>query len=185
MLHPDIHRAIEHIHAAPHRLVLEFAGAGSLALWWLHSVAGSSRTIIEASDRYAPAALVDRLGFEPVAFVSVETAVAMARQAAIRAAALQISADPILGVGCTATIATDRVKRGAHRGVVAVQSAYEARSYAITLTKGLRDRVGEETLIGQLLIRAIARACMLEVSTPLDLAEGEEVLEEWRATAIQ
>jgi nicotinamide mononucleotide (NMN) deamidase PncC len=174
----DIRRAIEHIHTAPHQLVLEFAGAGSLALWWLHSVAGSSRTIVEATDRYSSNALADLLGFEPAAFVSVETAVAMARQAAIRAAALRIDAGPVLGVGCTAAIATDRVKRGEHRGVVAVHSTHEVRSYAITLTKGLRDRVGEETLIGRLLIYAIARACMSELSILLDLTEGEEVLEQ-------
>jgi hypothetical protein len=38
------------IHQAARPTVMEYAGAGSQALWWLHSVAGSSRTILEASD---------------------------------------------------------------------------------------------------------------------------------------
>ena len=35
---------IEQIHNSAHKLVFEFTGAGSLALYQLHSVAGSSRT---------------------------------------------------------------------------------------------------------------------------------------------
>ena len=46
---------VAQIHAAPHMVVYEFAGAGSLALLWLHSVGGSSRTILEATDHYANA----------------------------------------------------------------------------------------------------------------------------------
>ncbi len=177
MPNPELQQAITQIHAAPHRLVLEFAGAGSLALWWLHSVAGSSRTILEATDRYAPMSLADLLGEEPETFVAVATAEAMARQAYARALALRCSPDPLLGVGCTATIATNRAKRGDHRCAIAVCCADGIRSYALTLTKGLRDRLGEEVLVSQLLIRAILRGCNLDLHTPLDLASDEVVQE--------
>jgi hypothetical protein len=78
---PIIRQAIQQIHASSHKLVLEFTGAGSLALYYLHSVAGSSRTILEATDRYAATSLVDLLGQAPEQFVSRETAIAMAAQA--------------------------------------------------------------------------------------------------------
>jgi hypothetical protein len=42
------------IHATPHMMTMNFAGAGAQALAWLHSVGGSSRTILEATDRYVP-----------------------------------------------------------------------------------------------------------------------------------
>jgi len=44
------------------RLVYEFTGAGGLALAWLHSVAGSSRLLMEACDRYSPDSLAKELG---------------------------------------------------------------------------------------------------------------------------
>ncbi|NJK81231.1 MAG: hypothetical protein HC876_09735 [Chloroflexaceae bacterium] len=175
---------IEQIHAAPTRLVLEFAGAGSLGLWWLHSVGGSSRTILEATDRYALTSLSSLLGHTPNRAVSVETAIEMAARARSRAMLLHLAerkphepAIPILGVSCTATIASDYAKRGTHRGVVAVQHATDSTAYALNLIKGLRDRVGEEYVISQLLIRAIARACGIRSDTPLDL-DPDEVVEE-------
>lgn len=177
MLTPDLHDAIDRIHAAPPRLVLEFAGAGSLALFWLHSVGGSSRTILEASDRYAPTSLADLLGDTPLHFVSVATAAAMARAAYARARALSDGATPLLGVACTASIATDRAKRGEHRCCIAVQRADGQRNYSLTMIKGRRDRLGEETLVSRLLIAAILRGCDLDISLGLDLETGEQVIE--------
>jgi hypothetical protein len=65
--------------------VFEFAGAGSLALFWLHGVPGSSRTVLEATDRYASASLAELLGRAPEQFVARETAAAMASAAYRRA----------------------------------------------------------------------------------------------------
>ena len=45
MLEPTITKTIEAIHGSAHQLVLEFAGAASMGLFWLHAVPGSSRTI--------------------------------------------------------------------------------------------------------------------------------------------
>src|SRR5919205_686054 len=98
MVDPTLHEAIEQIHSSAHKLVLEFAGAGSLALFWLHSVAGSSRTILEATDRYAATSLADR-----------------------RAMRLAEAGTVCLGVACTAAIATDRARRGADRCWIAVR----------------------------------------------------------------
>lgn len=50
MLDATTHTLITAIHTAARPCVIEFAGAGSQALWWLHSVAGSSRTVLEATD---------------------------------------------------------------------------------------------------------------------------------------
>jgi hypothetical protein len=169
------------IHETPHRLVFEFAGAGSLALYWLHSVPGSSRTVLEATDRYAVASLVDLIGKTPEKFVFPDTAQAMVDAAYRRAMRLTDGAAPCLGIACTAAIATDRVRRGAHGCVVAVYDGATLRVYTLTLAKGARDRAGEEQLISLLIIRAIAEAC--GVTPPmlgLEASDAMEVYEESR-----
>jgi hypothetical protein len=175
MLDATLQQAIEQIHASAHKLVLEFAGAGSLALYQLHSVAGSSRTIIEATDRYASTSLADLLGELPGQFVSRETAAAMAGRAYRRAMRLAEPGTLCLGVACTAAIATDRVRRGEDRCWIAVRDSAGVSSYGLVMLKGARDRLGEEQLVSQLLLRAIAEACGIGAAVPLATRDGEQV----------
>jgi hypothetical protein len=176
---PVPQETITSIHQTPHRLVFEFAGAGSLALFWLHSVPGSSRTVLEATDRYAAASLADLIGATPEKFVSAATARAMAEAAYRRALRLTDGAAPCLGVACTAAIATDRVKRGDHGCSVAVYDGATLRVSRLTLAKGARDRAGEEALISLLIIRAIADACgVAPPALALEPSETVEVEEE-------
>ena len=113
MLDAATHTLIARIHAAARPCVLEFAGAGSQALWWLHCVAGSSRTVLEATDRYSRYSMISLLGSEPARYVSQETAVAMAHAAFARAHDLSRTA-AVVALSCTATIATDYAKKGNH-----------------------------------------------------------------------
>jgi hypothetical protein len=173
---PRVSALVERIHATPELLVYEFTGAGSLALFWLHSVGGSSRTVLEATDRYARASLSELLCGEPEKSVSRETALRMAERAYARAVTLAPGAR-CLGVSCTAAIATDRSRRGQDHCAVAVWEAQRQTSYALVLQKGARDRLGEEAVVSQLVLRAIALACGVADQAPLDLLEGEEVEE--------
>jgi len=166
---------VRRIHATAPQLVYEFAGAGSLALWWLHSEGGSSRTILEATDRYSPPSMASLVGYLPERFTSAETAGAMARAAFDRARTLGAEHTPVLGVGLSATIATDRAKRGEHRMELAVHDAFGTSSYSLTLTKGKRSREAEESLISHLVLHAIASASgVLGVPLP-QLLPGEEL----------
>ncbi len=92
---PDLIEPITAIHAAPHRLVLAFAGAGSLGLAWLHAIAGSSRTILEAIDAYSPPSLAQLTGNLAAPAVSALTAQAMATWAYQRAQALSSGEWPL------------------------------------------------------------------------------------------
>ena len=174
----DVEQLVKAIHDAPYKLVLEFAGAGSLALYWLHSVAGSSRTILEASDRYSSESLQGRISARPSKFVSTETALLMTERAYKRAVDLCPEGKMLLGVACTATIATDREKRGEHGCVIAVQDLKRVSTFQIILKKGTRDRQGEEELVSRLLIQAIAYACGLTAKVAINLAEGEIIRED-------
>lgn len=175
MVDPTIAQVVAQIHATPVTLVLEFTGAGSLALFWLHSVPGSSRTILEATDRYAATSLTDLLGHAPAKFVAQETAAAMAIQAYRRAMRLSDGATPCLGIACTATIATDRAKRGDHHCWIAVRDSVGVTSYGLVLTKGLRDRFAEEMVVSQLLLRGISEACRTVAQVQVDVRDEESI----------
>jgi len=177
----DVAVAVAAIHAAPPRLALAFAGAGSLGLHWLHAVAGSSRTLLEARDCYAPRSLAAVVSQPPGQAVSAATAQAMAAWALGHAAALAEGDWPLLGVGCTAAIATDRERRGLNRAFVAVAAAGGAHAYALVLEKGARERPAEEELVSRLLLRAIARACGAP-GPELALGAGDNLVEDGPAT---
>lgn len=168
-----IEQLVTQIHATPTRVVINFAGAGAQALAWLHSVGGSSRTMLEATDCYSAPALVSLIGFEPDHFASPEVARAMATQAFIRANELAPPGMPVAGVGCTATIATDRIKRGEHRACVTVCTASGVTACSVTLAKGARTRIEEETLVSLIILRAVARACGLANLPELPLLPPE------------
>lgn len=168
-------RTIERLFDSGRRVVYEFTGAGSLALAWLHSVGGSSRLLLEASDRYSPGSLADLAGDMPGKPVSAETAARMADRAYRRAVRLADGAGACVGLACTATIATDRAKLGQHAGHIAVQDRNGRADDSIVLAKGGRDRLGEEALLAGLVVRALARVCGVE-APPLDLLPGEQVV---------
>ncbi len=151
--------------------MLDFAGAGAQGLTWLHSVGGSSRTILEATDRYSQRSLTGAIGFEPARFTSQGVAQALAVQAYERAQQLASADEPVAGVGCTATIATDRTKKGDHRCFVAAYNGSILQFYNLTMTKGERDRAGEEALVGKLLLNAVAQSCGLSDTLDLGLVE--------------
>ena len=170
-----IEDVIREIHDAPHQGVLAVSGAGSQAVAWLLGVAGASRTILEVVVPYGRWSMIDFVGFEPGQFVSEETARSMARAAFRRALELQEGAFPVVGLGCTATIATDRPKRGPHRAYVATWDDAGWTSYSLHLAKGARDRAGEEDLVSKLVVRALAQASGVGLDVELELFVGERI----------
>jgi nicotinamide mononucleotide (NMN) deamidase PncC len=145
---------IARIHAAPVRLVYEFAGAGSLALAWLHLEPGSSRTVLEATDRYCAASLAELLGAPPAQAVSAATARAMAARALDRARSLAPDGD-VLGLACTAAIATDRTRKGADRAFVCALGEHVTVEDSLELPSG--DRAAHEEAVSGLVITVLGQ----------------------------
>jgi nicotinamide mononucleotide (NMN) deamidase PncC len=161
--HADLIRAI---HASSRQLVIAITGGGSGAISALLEVPGGSRSVLEAVVPYSAAALRSWLGAAPAQFCSAATARAMAMAAFMRARPLAPETDPerLVGVACTASLATDRPKRGEHRIHVAIQSAGETASYELPLEKGRRDRVDEEAVATAVILAAICDACGVDGS---------------------
>lgn len=173
-----IQKQVEDIHRSPAKAVIVIAGGGAQVLSWLLSVPGASRTVLEVQVPYSAAALTEFLGAEPGRVVSQETSRDMARVAFERAGRLSPSAEPLVGIGCTAAVATDRPKRGGHRCFVSAWTESRVTTYGVELVKGLRDRTGEDEVCSGLVLSALAEASdvVSELPTGLDERETLEVV---------
>ncbi len=171
----EIEDLVVKLHATPHKAVLAVAGAGSSALSWLLGVGGASRTLLAAQVPYSRWAMVDLVGTEPEQYVAPETARAMAKAAYRRGLRLREDDAPVVGVACTAAIATDRTRRGADRACIAAWDASRVISANLTLEKGLRDRVGEEEVFSRLLLKVMGQAFGIDADLDLGLTAAEEL----------
>ncbi len=171
----EIRKLVEKLHSTPDMAVVAASGAGAQAITWLLAVAGASRTLLEAVVPYAGSSFIEFLGYEPQQFVAAQTAREVARAAYRRAVHLRETGVPVAGVACTATIATDRPKRGEHRCHVAAYTAQGVSIYSLQFVKGLRDRAGEDDIVSRLVLIALAEACGVEHGISLALDEAERV----------
>ena len=170
---PDIEDVIVKIHGTPHKSVLAVAGAGSGAMSWLLGVSGASRTLLETLVPYGRMSMIDLVGEEPTQYVSSQNARDMARSCFRRGLLLREDDSPVVGVACTATIATDRPKRGDHRACIAIWDEIGVSAYNLILDKGKRDRIGEEEVVSRLLIQAMAQSFGVEADINIGFTQVE------------
>lgn len=176
-----IESLVEAVHASPVRIVLAIAGGGTRAIAALLEVPGASRTVLEAVVPYAPSAMSQWLGGPPEQFCSEATARSMAMAAMLRARRLD-PGSAVAGVSCTASLVTDRPKRGAHRAAVGLQTLSRTAVYWAELVKGRRRRPEEEALVAHLVLNAVAEACEVPQRLLLPLLP-EEALHSQSLTA--
>jgi hypothetical protein len=169
-----IRSLIEALHQRNRKIVLAMTGGGAGAAGLILSVPGGSRTILEIHVPYHDNSLVDFLGSPPEHYCSVETARNMARRAYDRGRWL-IPVGEVVGVGATASLATDRPKKGPHRFHLAVQTIDQVLIYSLELTKGARDRETEEAVLDAVLLNALAEAVGLTPTLVPPLLAGEEI----------
>ena len=149
---------IQAIHATPRRGVFAVTGGGSLLLSQLLAVPGASATVLEAHIPYAERALREFLNAEPEQACSARTARALAMRCLVRARAL--GGD--FGFAITASLATNRPKRGRHRAHVAFHDAERLRAWEFGLdgdapsAYGREQRAREEQRLAAFALRALA-----------------------------
>jgi nicotinamide mononucleotide (NMN) deamidase PncC len=165
-------------------------GGGASAISELLAIPGASHTVLEARVPYAQQALFEWLGRQPEHACDESTALAMASVACQRGRQLlaaqtrasrstkddvteQTTGWNCAGLSCTASLASDRPKRGDHRLFVALQTPRVSVSSWLILKKGARSRHDEETLTGQILVRLLAEVLELQALPDLELLPGE------------
>ena len=161
-------RLIEQIHAVQGQFSLAITGGGTSAIAELFSVAGASRTILEANVPYHSAALASYVSATTNQGCNNATGRAMAMTAYQRAMAISTE-NPVFGLGCTAAIATDRDRRGSDRCHIALQSATSTQTWDLTLDKS-GTRAEQESICASLIIAVMAEALgIAQVSQQPDL----------------
>ena len=179
---------VQRLHQCPNQLVLILTGGGSLIIPKLMAVPGASRTVLEITVPYAFRSLESLIGGGWEKSCSPQVARSLAMAAFQRALQLTsesesslggtpFAVEQLLGAACTAALATDRPKKGAHRVHVAIQTPDYTQSVSLELDKGSRSRETEEQLVSKLILNQIARACNIEESVDLGLNEKELISE--------
>ena len=174
----DVFDLVQAVHNQPNRVMLVTAGAGTQALAWLLGVAGASRTLLEATIPYSESSFNTFLGHPPKQYVSAETAGLLAGRALNRASWLSEGEESLVGLSCTATVVTDRPKRGQHRAHVATWTKDRIVNYHLHLHKGRRDRYGEENLVSRLMLNALTEAFNIGQRLSLPLVDGDTLTRE-------
>lgn len=179
-------------------MVLAVTGGGASAIGRLLAVPGASRTVLEALVPYSAPSLDQLLGAVPEQYCSERTARAMAMAAFWRARHWMSelasrertsangeattgapSTDILAGIGATASLASDRPKRGPHRAHIALQTADYTLVRTLHLSATLRPRHEEDELLSETMIRMIASAAGVEPFIPPPLS-AEDSLDERR-----
>lgn len=162
------------LHASDWQGVFYVTGGGSGLLAELLQQPGASRTVLEAQVPYAAAALEDLLGRVPEQACSAATARALAMAAFQRARRLSGTeedrdgappADRLFGLGVTASLATDRMKRGAHRAHIALQTLDGTYAAELALEG---DRTSEEAQLEAMVWHAMAMTLGLTLEAPAE-----------------
>ena len=130
------------LHSSNWMGVFYMTGGGSGLLSELLQQPGASRTVLEATVPYSDKALADLIRRTPEQACCDSTARSLAMAAFERAKALNQTSN--FGLGCTASLATDRKKKDVHRAHWAIQTASASYSFSADYAN---DRKEEEQLL--------------------------------------
>ena len=164
------------LHSVPGRGCVVVTGAGVQAISDLFAEPGTSRTILEAQVPYARRALDEFVGVQAKQHVSAEEATLIAQAALTRARHLAEESDDeelLFGVGCTAAVATDRVRLGEDRAHVAWTDGTRSGGVSIWFDKSVRSRADEDAVISAIVMNSIAQAVNIEERLEVDVLETE------------
>lgn len=135
----------EQFHASPWLGALYLTGGGSGLIDELLSTPGASASVLEVQVPYANQALAELIGQTPEQACSALTARQLAMAAMHRAQALRevqfLGQGQLFGLGCSASLATNRPKKGTHRAHWAIQTKTETASFYAQFTS---ERAAEE-----------------------------------------
>ncbi|XOV83232.1 MAG: hypothetical protein ACFHXK_20565 [bacterium] len=158
------------LHNSPWLGTFYVTGGGASFLAETLNTAGASATVLEAVVPYAGQSMAELLGRAPEQAVSATTARQLAITAYERSEALTRDnpsvrdSKQLFGFGCTASLATNRVKRGAHRAHWAIQTAVDTYTFSADYDG---DRDSEEALLREQIWQTLAH-CLLDHNIEFD-----------------
>lgn len=157
---------IQKIHSSGYRFVTVSSGGGTDAISALLRVPGASKSVLEAYVPYAKESLDYYLLKKPDKYCSEDTTLSIAAKAFSAAKKIDPKEHPskILGIGITASLATDYIKKGEHKFFIAIQTHAYSKSFTYKFKKGELTRPEEEEVVTEHIIAAIALSCGIETN---------------------
>ncbi|MEM7001650.1 MAG: hypothetical protein AAF529_12755 [Pseudomonadota bacterium] len=143
-------RAVD-FHNSPWRGVYFVTGGGTSFIHELMGTPGASASVLEVQIPYAEEALAELLGRAPEQAAANSTARLLAMAAFQRAQSIRPDASNF-GLGCTASLATNRVKRGQHRAHWAIQTGATSAAFSVEFSA---TREIEEQQLNDLLWQSV------------------------------
>ncbi len=118
----DVVRAVQAIHDRPEQIVLVVTGGATGVQQMLWDTPGASRTLLDAQMPYGTAAFDRFVGHSAPdrRYCNADAALLLAHTAWARAREMALTSTPVLGVGATMALVTDREKKGPCRIFIAV-----------------------------------------------------------------
>ena len=166
------------LHDSPWQGVVHLTGGGAGFLAELLGTAGASRSVLEASVPYSMDSLAELLGGAPARACSAGTARAMALAGFERAR--RLGATRPFGIACTASLATDRDKRGSCRAHIAVQTLARGFHAEFNAFSAVRDRTLQEQELVEVAWDVLFSALDLAGDRKIEL-NTVEAAPEWQA----
>ena len=168
------------LHSVAGRGCFAVTGSGIQAISDLFSQPGASRTILDAQVPYSRLAFEEFVGGPTDQHVSADEAKLMANAALKRAKYLAQNDEgdePLFGVGCTAAVATDRVRRGEDRAHIAWTNGTRSGGASIWFDKQVRTRGDEDAVISAIVLNSVAMALGIDERLDLYVLETERLNE--------
>jgi nicotinic acid mononucleotide adenylyltransferase len=139
-------RLVAKLHASKWQGVFYITGGGTSLISELLEVPGASATVLEATVPYAHTSLASLLGQSPEQAVANSTARSLAMVAYQRAKVLSPQADMQFGFGASASLVSNRLKKGQTRAHWAIQSRTFSHAFSLILQAHLSRQAQEQKL---------------------------------------
>jgi nicotinamide mononucleotide (NMN) deamidase PncC/nicotinic acid mononucleotide adenylyltransferase len=169
---------ISRIHETDGRFEIAVTGGGASVISQLLSVPGASNSLLNAVVPYSFEALSHYIGTEPEGACSEHTARRMASRAYLSATGKHKG--KVLGIGATAALQTNRLRRGADRIHVAVQARRSLKTYRLDLNSEL-SRIEQEAICANFILTCLSVDLGVGVGTPPQPSRELTVSEDWAA----
>ncbi|MDO4584876.1 MAG: hypothetical protein Q4D62_12330 [Planctomycetia bacterium] len=169
------------IHTSAYRGVFVVTGGGGEFLGKLLLVPGASQTVLEMIVPYSFAAIRDFLQAKPEHYCCAATARKLAVAAWYRARKWAEQGDEkrLLGLGLTATLATNRPHTGQHRVYLAIHTCEQTLCYARYFTKEGTSREEEEQELTAWALEILENR-VRECPGRIPLLEFQEAASDWQ-----
>jgi hypothetical protein len=161
-----VEQAIAALHNSPQMAYVVCSGAGAGVTELLWSVAGCSRTLIASEFPYDLRAFAALIGRVPEHYTSPDAAIALAVAGYLKGqrylAEQGRMATPIIGLGLSAAVSTDRARRGQDRVFLAVRTSAGLATVGVAFERGALSRADEGALCDLLALDCLFWAAGLD-----------------------